>query len=241
MSVGRIDLHTHLLPNVDDGCKSYADSVKCARILEEHGYTHAVCSPHVWPSLPENTVPGIAHKTELLRGVLADAGVGLQLVPGGELNLVSLWPALTETPREAIPTVGHLGRHVLFDFWADSLPHELEPAVRWLAANGFAPILAHPERIGAFRLDPTELDRVAAWGVQFQLNSWCLVEPMGSLTRTLAEGWLKQGRYSLIATDLHNPAGMPARMSGIGRAIELIGPEKVEQLVQTAPAAILDL
>ena len=241
MTTGRIDLHTHLLPGVDDGCKSYAESVRCARTLVENGYTHAVCSPHVWPSLPHNTVEAIRHKTDLLQGVLNDAKVPLTVKPGGELNLVSLWPALAATAREQVPTIGHAGQYVLFDFWADELPGELEPAVRWLREHDFTPILAHPERIGAFRSEPGRLDQVAEWGVQFQMNTWCLVEPMGSMTRLLAEEWLKRDRYFVFGTDLHNPGGMPARMAGLARATELVGAERVGQLAGTVPARLLSM
>ena len=59
MTTGRIDVHSHLLPNVDDGCGSQAETLECARRLVEAGYTHSFCTPHYWPNLPTSalTVP----------------------------------------------------------------------------------------------------------------------------------------------------------------------------------------
>ena len=51
MTTGRIDVHSHLLPNVDDGCSSLAESLECARRMVQAGYTHCFCTPHYWPSL----------------------------------------------------------------------------------------------------------------------------------------------------------------------------------------------
>ena len=52
--IGRIDVHSHLLPGVDDGCRDVAESIACARKMVEAGYTHSYCTPHVWERLGNN-------------------------------------------------------------------------------------------------------------------------------------------------------------------------------------------
>src|SRR5438477_236070 len=82
--VGRIDVHTHLLPGIDDGCTSLEESISCALALVEAGYSHAFCTPHVWPNLPRNNALQISVNTADLQLAFDRASVPLKLLPGGE-------------------------------------------------------------------------------------------------------------------------------------------------------------
>ena len=70
MTTGRIDVHSHLLPGVDDGCRTVQESVQCARLMADAGYTHSFCTPHVWPHLSRNTVAHIPRYTEELQSAV---------------------------------------------------------------------------------------------------------------------------------------------------------------------------
>src|SRR5258706_8043592 len=111
LPTGRVDVHTHLLPGVDDGCATVEESITCARALVTAGYTHAYCTPHVWPDLPGNNAREIKGRVADLQGAFDDAGVALKLLPGGELNLMSAWPRLGEQARGEVVTYGLLGRY----------------------------------------------------------------------------------------------------------------------------------
>src|SRR5258708_22601308 len=104
MDTGRIDVHTHLLPGIDDGCPSFDDSLQCARTLVAAGYTQAFCTPHIWPTLPHNTIDNVRQWTSKLQERFDAAGIPLKLAPGGENNLLCAWPAMKELPRERIRT-----------------------------------------------------------------------------------------------------------------------------------------
>src|SRR4051812_27372991 len=96
---GRIDVHSHLIPGVDDGCKTIEQSIECARVLVAAGYTHSFCTPHVWPSYAKVTRENVAHWTSALQEELRFANVPLTLLPGGELNLHA---RVMENPPEHI-------------------------------------------------------------------------------------------------------------------------------------------
>jgi protein-tyrosine phosphatase len=240
--VGRVDVHTHLLPGIDDGCTCVEDSIACARALVGAGYTHAFCTPHVWPNLPDNNAREIRLRTAALQSELNAGGVPLTLLPGGENNLMSAWPEIGRKASEDVVTYNLAGKYVLFDFWADTasqVRERVEPAVRHLRKRGFELILAHPERIAALQLDERLLNRLTELGVKLQLNSWCLTEPRGSTKRDMAERLLLDGRYFLIGTDLHRPSGMEIRVNGLGVAERLVGRDEVERLTVTHPRLLI--
>src|ERR1700722_10521880 len=91
---GRIDVHSHFLPGVDDGCETVQESLACARELVAAGYTHSFCNPHVLNGLTTQTNANITEWTAALQSHLTAADIPLTLLPGGEINL---WPTLTST------------------------------------------------------------------------------------------------------------------------------------------------
>lgn len=236
---GRIDVHAHLISGVDDGCPSVADALHCAAALVDAGYTHAFCTPHIWPTLPHNNRQNIPHRTAELQQAVSQAGLALTLLPGGEWNLPWHWPALRNMPREEIITYAMAGRYLLFDFWADELPPTLQMAVDHLQAMDFTLILAHPERIGVFQRDPTALDALTRRGVLLQMNTWCLTEPAQTPTRQTAERLLLEDRYFCFGTDTHNARGIDARIAGLKLATDLVGEAAVDRLTSINPRRLI--
>ena len=119
-STGRIDVHSHLLPGVDDGCESLDESLRCAEMLVAAGYTHSFCTPHVWPNLVDVTIENVTDWTQELQAELDTAGITLKLIPGGELNLRADLPDTMQPDR--LITLGMRRKFVLFDIWAERLP-----------------------------------------------------------------------------------------------------------------------
>src|SRR5688572_6811014 len=136
--IGRIDVHSHLLPGIDDGCKTVAESIACARVLAVNGYTHAFCTPHIWAKYEGVSRVTVPNWCAMLQKELDNAGVALKLLPGAELNL---FLGVEKTPPEDIVPLG-LGEHVLVDLWAAELPPFFETAIQWLQNLGLKVILA---------------------------------------------------------------------------------------------------
>jgi len=237
MLQGRFDVHSHLLPGVDDGCDSVAESVECARQLVTAGYTHSFCTPHFWPSLPGNTVISVKNKVADLQKELDLAGVRLKLYPGGEMNLR---PDFMDCSIDELPTFNMAGKYAMFDLWADRIPSFFEPSVKWMQDAGLKVILAHPERMRAVQLDPDLADYFAELRLLLQGNLQCLGDPPRAATRQVAERYLKENRYFLLGMDLHNPQSLPVRFAGLKTAIELVGNEKVDELTIGNPRKLLD-
>lgn len=236
MTTGRIDVHSHLLPGVDDGCESVDESIRCARRMVDAGYTHSFCTPHYWPNL-ETTAGAVKQWVKRLQATLDDAGVPLHLYPGGEINLR---PGLDEGDLENLVSYNMAQRYCLVDFWADAMPAHFEPQVRWLQSLGMTVILAHPERVKAIQADPIRLaDYFKDLGLVLQGNLQCLSDPPDAPTRRVMERYLAEDRYFLLGSDLHNERTLDIRLNGLQRAIELVGRQKVDELTIHNPFVLL--
>jgi protein-tyrosine phosphatase len=236
MTPGRIDVHSHLLPGIDDGCRNVAESIGCARLMSEAGYTHSFCTPHIWPHLRENTAANIPRLTAELQWALDANHVPLTLIPGGEINLREDTPT---TAADALVSFGMSRRFVLIDLWAESLPRFFLPAVRWLQSQGVKVVLAHPERMAAVQKRPELADYFAEIGLLLQGNLQCFSDPAGSPTRRVVERYLLEGRYFLLGSDLHNLASLPMRLEGLKRATSLVGKETIDRLTVENPRQLL--
>ena len=236
-TTGRIDVHSHLLPGVDDGCRTVAESLQCAKMLVDAGYTHSFCTPHIWPGLPENRIENIVRWTDALQHELQAAGLPLRLIPGGEINLTPGYHRTT-LPEEVV-TYGMAGQYVLFDLWADTLPEHFLPAVRWFRSLGLRPILAHPERMRAVQDEPELLELFGRSGLLLQGNLQCLSDPVGTPTRRLAEQFLLEGRYFMLGCDLHRIETLQVRLDGLAVATQLAGEAVVRELTVANPRKLL--
>ena len=235
MTPGRIDIHSHILPGLDDGCVDVTDSLACARRLVDAGYTHTFCTPHVWTSNPHNNVDEIPLRVRELQAALDAADVPLTLLPGGENNFTEL-QRLWDKP---LVTYAMAGRYVLADVWVDALPDYFFRGVRRLQDKGLTVVLAHPERMRAVQDNPALADTFDGLGLLLQGNLQCMGDPPGTATRTTAELFLSTARYTFLGSDLHNLRSLDVRLNGLKNAISLVGDEVVDRLTIENPRRLL--
>lgn len=235
--MGRIDVHAHLLPGVDDGSTSLEESLAMARAMVAAGYSHVVCTPHIWPSL-DNTTITTALRVAQLQAEFNSAGIALSLRPGGEMHLSR---EFMETPAENLVTYDNAGRYALFDFWTNVIPPYLETAVKKMQNAGITPILAHPERIEAIQQRPGFVERAAEIGLLLQCNLECVGEGRSTLRGALATKWLGEDRYFLLGSDMHRLNTLDRRIKGLRVAEDLIGPDAVDRLTIEHPKKLFDL
>jgi protein-tyrosine phosphatase len=233
---GRIDIHSHLLPGVDDGCESVDDSIRCARELVAAGYTHCFCTPHIWPSFPQNNRAEIIKAVGELQLAFDAAEVPLVLMPGGEMNMR---PDTDRTSIDELVSYGMLGRYVLIDLWAERLPAFFDPVIRMLQSLGTTVILAHPERMRAVQDQPSLANHFEEMDVLLQGNLQCFGDPPGTATRETAERLLAENRYFAVGSDLHNPRTMAVRLAGLRRVREAVGQQWLDRLTRANPAKLM--
>jgi len=229
-----IDLHCHILPGLDDGAQSLEDSVAMARQAEEDGITAVCATPHIRHDhdvRPEE----IATRVATLERELSDRGVGLRLLPGGEL-------AQTEASRLTdaqlgLLTLGGGGRWLLLEPAPGPLDDELERLVEGLVDRGFETILAHPERHAgaAFK---ERLERLASRGCLIQ---WTAAFLAGAGREALVLKLAADGLVHLLGSDAHSAyAGRPVRLAaGFARLKSVRTEQQIAWMSDLAPRAIV--
>ena len=233
LPAGRIDIHSHLLPGIDDGCADLDESLQAVRRLQELGFVGSVCTPHLWPeAFPENTPRHVEAWTLQLADQLNDAGIQYQVWPGGELRIFD--GAIEWMKVHGVPTLTG-SRLVLTDFWVEHWPGWIMDVYEWLLAHRYRPILAHPERLQPTKDLEPNLSRLMDMGVWLQGNLRSFTGEDGFFTDQQARRHLHLGQYRFLALDMHRPDSLESRLDGIQILTDEFGTERMDQLLVDAP------
>jgi len=228
-----IDLHSHILPGLDDGARTLADSVDIARAALDDGIAVIAATPHVrddWPTDAEAMEERVAE----LRAELETARMPLDVRRGGEIALD--WAV--KLPAEALRRFGLAGsRYLLVETPYHGWPLQLPDVLLSLRDQGFVPVLAHPERNIKVQTRPERLVPLVAAGVLVEVTA---ASVDGRIGRRSAECGhrLIQGRVAhLLASDAHHASVRAVGMSAAAKAVG--GGALAEWLTYEVPAAIL--
>ena len=237
-STGRIDIHGHLIPGIDDGCAEFEESLACVRRLKQAGFVGSVCTPHIWPNrIVYTRIEDVRIFTQHLQEQLDQAGEEYLLWPGGELGL---YDKVLDWLKETGPPTLARSRCVLVDFWADRWPKWVNRAFDWLLSQGYQPILAHPERLGCKdRVMQKRLYELCEMGVWLQGNFRCMTGRDGAGADRWVHKLLSEGRYKLMATDVHGPDSLEARLDGMQLVEAEFGPDVLDQMTVRGPRDLI--
>lgn len=191
-----VDMHSHLIPGVDDGAKDVPESLLMIKGLQELGFSSLYTTPHTFQDFHPNTSETLNAGFALLNNLLPD-GITLQLSSEyyldplfqEQLNMEKLMP---------LP-----GKRLLVEFSQISRPHDLEAVIFDLGIRGFQVVLAHPERYLFFHNHSKYYMRLKEMGVEFQVNALSLSNHYGKNIRAVAEKLIDQKMIDFIGTDIH--------------------------------------
>ncbi len=195
-----IDMHSHLLPGIDDGAEDLEHSLKLIRALSRMGYDHLITTPHIMADLYPNTPDIIQEKLEEVRSALKAEGMAVTLEAAAEYLMDEGFEALLE--KEALLCMP--GRRVLVEMSFISAPPKLDQYLFRMQTKGYRPILAHPERYLFLREDFKKYEALKERGCEFQLNLLSLTGYYGKPVRENAAELLKAGLVDYLGTDLHH-------------------------------------
>lgn len=204
LAVLGVDMHSHLLPGLDDGAETLEQSLDLLRGLRELGYHKLVLTPHVMGDFYRNTPEGIRNSLAVLRQAAAQAGLGdVQLECAAEYYLDESFAARLESNEELL-SFGGAQRLVLVETSYINEPFNLTETVFRLKAAGYQPVLAHPERYTYLYGRFDDLVKIREEGVLLQVNLNSLIGYYSAGAKRVAEKLIDAGLVDLLGTDAHN-------------------------------------
>jgi len=235
-----IDLHTHIIPGVDDGVETEDEAVEFARVAANDGVEMIVATPHckeeIWPNDRESVLAAVGR----LRERFERESVAIELVPGAEVHI---GPDLVERVRDGrAPTLDDNGKTLLLELsLSQPPPVQLEKLIFELKLAGLEVVLAHPERIRYFEEAPARYEAVVRVGAYGQITTGSILGTFGSRIEEYSRQLLRQGLVHVLASDAHNLRGRPPVLSSaLEVAVPFVGERYAKGMVDSVPRALLE-
>ena len=233
------DIHSHILPGVDDGSRTPDETVCMAKVASNDGTTFMLATPHR-KDVTEKSSVHILRKLlqEMNKRITAD-GIELTLLLGMENHLD------LDLPRDyadglALPI--NESKYMLVEMPFFGRPNYVESVLFDLQIQGLTPILAHPERIEAFQKDLDFLVDLIGKGMITQITAGSIMGHFGNLAKKFTKTLMKRGLCHILASDTHMPNGprSPKLSYCVEEAGKLVGPDAARAMVLDNPKAVLD-
>ncbi len=231
-----IDLHNHILPAIDDGPRSMAQSVALARPLVSAGFDTVVATPHTCEGRPEPAV--ILENLRGLQDELNRLEIPLKVLPGSEQHIEPKTLELLKAGK--ILTLNHT-RYLLLELpMFQPLPLYTEELIFSLATNGYIPVIPHPERTRDLLEDPGLVYSLHKAGALYQVTWGALTGMLGPPSRQLAYAMLEAKLAHLFSTDAHDVDSHLLGLEQAASALEdSLGPGSAETFLSARPRALL--
>jgi protein-tyrosine phosphatase len=232
-----LDLHTHVLPGLDDGAADLASSVAIAEQAVAGGVHTLVGTPHIredYDVRPEE----LADRADAVQAELDRLGLPLRVLPGGELAMTKA-AALSDAQLAMVSLAGG-SRCILLETPYGPVPAAFEATAFELQMRGYTPLVAHPERNETLRRAPERLAALVERGVLLQITAGALVGGMGRDTGRFSAKLIDRGLAHVIASDVHRAEGSrgslaQARQALADRGLDAIG----AWMTEAVPAALI--
>jgi len=196
----KVDIHSHLIPGIDDGSQSMEESLTLLHGLETLGYEKVITTPHIMSDSYRNTAKGITAGLHKLRREARREGIKIDIDAGAEYYLDDAFYKELQKPD-----VMHIaGEYILFESSYFAKPMQMEEMIFAIGAAGYTPLLAHPERYRYIKDPDKEYKRLKDLGVLFQINLNSFGGHYGKSAKMLANYLNSAGMIDFLGSDTHH-------------------------------------
>jgi len=262
-----IDLHTHILPGLDDGVKTLEESIKMCWMSFRDGVRTIVATPHTLNGLYLNDRDIILKKVDELNEALIHCGMRIsdcgiknskseidfssinsefripnsefRILPGSDVRLCE--NTLSHLDQGKVMTISDSKKYLFLEFPFQGIPHQAEEIIFQVMQRGMIPIITHPERNIELGQRPRRYYEMIRKGCLGQVTAMSLTGELGPRIKQVAERLLTNRLIHFIASDAHSLDGRPPILSEAVRvAGKIVGKEEAQKMVTEYPQAILD-
>lgn len=222
LSILSTDVHSHLLPGIDDGAPDMQTSLQLIRGMMELGYKKLVTTPHIMRDIYPNTRENIMEKLKQLKLEIKEKGLEVEIHAAAEYFLDENVEELLSDKKPLLTISGNM---VLVEFSMVNPSFGLKPILFDMQMQGYTPVLAHPERYVYLERNKQFFDELKTIGCLFQLNILSLSGFYGKTVLDFAQYLARKNYYELIGTDLHNSRHLealhdPRLMSSVSKILD---------------------
>lgn len=202
-----IDIHTHLIPNVDDGADSIDETLRLARAAVDEGITHTVLTPHHNRYWVTNEKDDVIEYTKEVEQAIKEADIPLTVSPSQEIRLNEEFSE--ELFKNNYLSLDGEGKYYLVEFSWSEFPSFAEEYLQEMIDAGITPVIAHPERQEPFIENPDLLKRLIQMGCISQVTATSVVGGYSERIRQAAFSMMNENLIHVIASDAHDTVARP--------------------------------
>ncbi|WP_044747181.1 tyrosine-protein phosphatase [Bacillus alveayuensis] len=214
-----IDLHCHILPELDDGAKHLTESLEMARKAVEEGITAIVATPHHKHERYENERDIVENRVKKLKLAIQKEGIPLNIAPGQEVRIYG--DLLQDYKCEKVIGLNN-SSYILIEFPSNHVPRYAEQLLYDIEMKGLTPIIAHPERNTEIVQHPDLLYKLVKKGAIAQITAGSLVGRFGKKIQKFSLDIIEARLVHVIASDAHNVKNRSFHMQ---EAFNMVGKE----------------
>jgi tyrosine-protein phosphatase YwqE len=196
-----VDMHSHLIPGIDDGSKSLEESVSLIRRLEQYGLRKIITTPHIMSEYYRNTPEIILNGLDVLKNELAKHQINIEISAAAEYYIDEFFVERIKKGDKLLTISKNL---VLVETGFVAKPLMLKEILFDMEMQGYRPILAHPERYQYLMMDRRLLQELLDRDVYFQANLLSFTGFYSKQVKEFAEMLLEKGKIRYLGTDCHN-------------------------------------
>ncbi|MBI4397832.1 MAG: tyrosine protein phosphatase [Candidatus Omnitrophica bacterium] len=234
-----IDIHSHIIPGIDDGAQSWEEAHRICEMAFEDGTQVIVATPHAYNGMYGHEGQDIHEAVGKLNQELRDRNIDLEVIPGAEVHAR---PDLVDILRQnPALTLNASRRYFLLEFPHAHIPRNVRQFLFDLGVGGFIPIIAHPERNLELQNDPDLVEDLVNRGSLCQITAMSVMGQFGARAEKLALELLERDCVFVVASDTHSAKSRPPYLSGAYAKIKQnYGEKKAKELFEINPRKVIE-
>ena len=231
-----VDIHSHILPLIDDGSCSLHESIVMLKMCIDSGVDTIVATPHLYPG---TYIAPTAYRDEMLlelRGTVEKRQLPIEIVSGRECYLS---PEIYDCEKDlGRLTINDNGKYLLIEFPMHEIPQYVKRMIFDIQVRGITSIIAHAERYHDIIEDPNLTREFIDMGCLIQVNVGSILGKYGRHIQRTSEILLDHQMVHIVASDMHTQHSMPLG-KGFERLSKIVGQDEACHLVDKHPRAVI--
>ncbi len=233
-----IDLHCHILPELDDGIRTLEESIEACRIAKKDGIDGLVATPHMKEGF-YNVSPAEAKQSlSILKAAIKQQGIDIEIFLGAEVHITDNLPE--KVKNGSVLSINDTKKYILLELSYQQYPVEFENLLFSLRLAGIIPIIAHPERVRYFKDDMERVSRAVHLGALIQVTSSSISGYFGEEIKMYSLELAARGLMHIIASDSHDINHRPPVIREACKEIaKLTGEKEALSMIKDNPSSIV--